>query len=66
MVDAEEFVAIRRKKDSLYYPRWTTIASSFLPIGRAKMIVKVDLGRDLSEFEFLTKDQLRGERQLKW
>lgn len=60
MNDAEDFVAIRRKRDGLYLQgnrQWARKAQ-FLPRAKARLIVRIDIGKPLEDYEFLTKDEV--------
>lgn len=63
-VNSASHVAIRRKRDGLYLVGYSMVARNwsdkpkFVPsLSRAKTVVRVDLGDDLADYEFPTRDQ---------
>ncbi len=63
----DEFVAVQRKRDGLFlqankqYHR----NPAFLPLNKARLFVRIDLGRDLEEFDFLDRDTLLHRKSAK-
>ena len=62
-----ELVAVRRKRDGKYlidsagtYGGWADKPRFIKSEAKARMMIRVDLGRDLSEFEIVPRDQVLG------
>lgn len=64
--DADDFVAVRRRRDGLYLRgpgQWGEVAR-FLPSrARAEMVIRIDLGDDLADYEIISRDVVKGLRR---
>ena len=61
MPNEAEFVAIRRVKDGLYYQgnKGWRVEAKFLPLRKARLVVRIDLGLDYSDVEFVSRDEVK-------